>query len=213
MNIEPDQEWFDALAGRKQPGAAGVADDLAVREGLALRSQIAAALRVQQQAADQEEPANEPLVDADREIALIARARAQGLLPLHGPKTLAPPRNLRKVSATRQLGRLAVAAVLLVAVVAGSWKSWREPASSVRGTATGTLRINDPNPAVLQRELQQELTAAGLRVTAFTRLGRLGLDADLPTPVPSAVRDILARHRLPIPTDGILSVEIDAAGP
>jgi hypothetical protein len=40
----------------------------------------------------------------------------------------------------------------------------------------------------------------------------LGIDADLPRPISAPVRDVLRRHRIPIPEDGALVIEIDAAG-
>ena len=213
MSVGTDEDWLDALAGRKPGQPLDERVNAAVFEGLALRTSIAAVLRADPQAAQQGEAATESIIDADREIALIARARAHGLLSPDRPKNP----NLRRSEGTAawsaQVPRLGFAVVLLAAVSVGLWTSFHEPVIAVRGAQTGTVRLRDRNPGALQRQLEQELGAAGVPVTGFSRLGRVGIDADLPVPVPAVIALILARHHLPIPADGVLSVEIDAAVP
>ena len=80
-----------------------------------------------------------------------------------------------------------------------------------RGMDGGAVRIESSNPQALKDRLLQELDAVGVRATGYDRLGRLGVDADLPLPVPAAVQDVLKKHHIPPPNDGVLMVEIEAS--
>ena len=80
-----------------------------------------------------------------------------------------------------------------------------------RGASTGIVRLRAPDPMSLKRELMQELEGAGVHVTGYESFGRLGIDADLPTPLPEAVRAVLARHGIVPPHDSVLQVEIEPA--
>jgi hypothetical protein len=62
----------------------------------------------------------------------------------------------------------------------------------------------------MKRELTNELGAAGVTVSGYERLGRIGIDADLPQPVPASIVAILSRHQIPIPRDGVLVVEFES---
>ena len=223
---DPDRLWFDALAGRLTRARAEPETDHAPREavaeGLLLRDGLLAQLAAAE-AAERSLPefneAVEPRVDADRELELIARARAVGLL-VADP---AAPIDLRR--ARRSPGiwpGYAAAAVLLLTVGASVgvrlWKLGSEPRvaapstspPALRAVPGGTVHLRDPDPAVLRRRLEEQLRAEGVQVAEFTRFGRLGIDADLPVPVPPRIRDILRSHDVPIPADGVLSVEIEA---
>jgi hypothetical protein len=59
-------------------------------------------------------------------------------------------------------------------------------------------------------QILDELRAAGVRATGYDQLGIEGIDADLPEPMPPQVRDVLTRHHLSVPTNGVLRIEIAA---
>lgn len=49
-----------------------------------------------------------------------------------------------------------------------------------------------------------------MHATGYEQLGVEGIDANLPTPVPPQVRAVLTRHRLGVPDNGVLRIEIAA---
>jgi hypothetical protein len=189
--MSEDDLWLEALAGRIDSSPTGPAS---LREALALRALIRA------QSADAESVALS--IDPDRESMLIARARAADLLPrpaVRTPRRFIPPRLAA-----------AAAAALLVAVGVGLWQSFEAPPRILRGAPNGVVRLQSRNPPALKQELLSELAAAGVTVSGYERLGRIGIDADLPQPVPAPIVEILSRHHIPIPTDGVLIVEFES---
>jgi hypothetical protein len=208
VNQNEDDAWLDALAGRIDvsqrhsetvdgSGDAPTSRSL-VLEALALREFI----RRQELASATAVPA----VDPARESELIARARREGLL----------------VSQTRAAGsrfsqqgprwRMAIptAAVILIAAGIGFWQSSLKQPESVRGIDQGTIHIQAADPTAFRRQLTEELRTAGATVTDYERFGRLGMDVDLPKPLPKAIDEILKRHHIPIPSDGVLVIEVEA---
>lgn len=186
-----DEEWIDALAGRTPPSTADG------REGAALRSLLLA------RPADATPASAE--VDAERETALLERARREGLLPA------APATRTSRAPVWRSRRALAAAAAVVVAIgIVAGWPG-RTPVETVRGVDNGGVRIIAADPAALKQELIAELHAAGVEVSGYEKLGSVGLDADLPQPLPPAVKAVLDRHRIPVPADGVLAVEIRAA--
>jgi hypothetical protein len=190
--------WLEALAGRDDARTVGDAAPASttVSEALALRELIRTQVP---------EPKIPPLpvVDPGREDALIERARAAGLLPGSAATSA-------RHWWTRRRALTAAAAMIVVAFGIALLRSASPPTETQRGGGTVHLRVDDP-PA-LKRELTEELTAAGARVTGFERLGRPGIDVELPQPVTPQVRRILDQHHLPIPSDGELTVEFEATG-
>jgi hypothetical protein len=193
-----DDAWLEGLAGRLERAQL----DSAHSRELAFE---AAALRefIHRQSPP---PAPEvPESDAAREHELIARARREGLLSPSADRARALPR-LRRVG-------LAAAAVLVLAVGISIWRASLPPQEVLRGADGGTVLLEARDPAVLRRELTEELQAAGVTVSGYERLGRLGLDADLPRPLPPKIASILERHHIPVPAHGVLAVEIEAPAP
>lgn len=190
--MDEDTSWLDALAGRTERASSAL-----VLEALALRGFI------RSQGFDVAPPV--PTVDPARERELLERARREGLLPRPAG---APPRP--RFADTRVT--FAAAAMMLAAIGVGLWRSTAPPVETLRGVTNGTVHLEARDPPALKRELTAELTAAGVRVSGYERLGHVGIDADLPQPVSSPVAAILERHHIPIPADGVLSVEIDAPG-
>jgi hypothetical protein len=191
--------WLAALAGREGDGASegsGV-------EGRALRAQIRA----------QPFEAFVPVaqVDAAREAQLIARARAAGLLTAPSPELTGTRASPRSRWGLPQLALLAASlAVAAVAII--TLHNRMIPNETLRGIVNGTVELESRDPRALKQVLIQELQYAGVTVTGYEQLDRVGLDADLPGPLTPKVREVLERHHIPIPSDGVLVIEIRRAG-
>lgn len=177
---EADDRWAEGLAGR------GGEADAATIEARELRAGLLARVIDAEPEAPREDPA--------REAALVARARREGLIPT-------PFWDRRRVVAT-----LAAAASLVIAVALFT-RAPREP-EATRGAPAGIVRLESADPASLQRRIAEELRGVGVEATTYERLGRYGVDADLPAPIPPELLEVLGRHALPVPTDGVLTVEI-----
>jgi hypothetical protein len=197
LSAADDLAWLEALAGRGDARSDGDAAPASahVSEALALRELIRAQ-------APEPEIAPVAAVDPKRENELIARARAAGLL--RGPASVSPTRRW-----TRR-GALAAAAVVVVAVGLALLRTAPQPTGTPRGV--GTVRLQTRDPEALKRQLTTELSAAGAHVIGFERLGRPGIDVDLPQPLTPQIRLILAQHHLAVPADGELTVEFEATG-
>lgn len=191
MTDNNDQNWFEALAGR-----AVVSDDpIATSEAQQLRKQMLA--RAIEQAADL------PAHDRAREEQLIARAHREGLLP---------PRVAGQPSRFPWRATLAAAAVVCVAIVAGYQRRNAPPPEVVRSGPSEVVRLSAADPLAYKQQLLADLRSAGVTATGYERLGRQGVDADLPQPLSNEVRAVLQKYRIAIPEDGVLRVEIDADG-
>jgi hypothetical protein len=186
---DEDDNWFDALAGRSGGEAAATND---------VHAQAIRAAILSRSAAEEIPVAAE---DPTREAALIARARTAGvLLPVAGGR-----------ASRRGTGWLAAAAIACVAVGVTLQMNTRSPAPITRGAASGIVRIRAPDPLRLKQELIRELEEAGVHARGYEQLGRQGIDADLPMPVTAEVRNLLGRHGIALPADGVLQVEIESA--
>jgi hypothetical protein len=215
VNLDDDSLWLEALAGRvdaapfaagaDHPGSEAERSQAPVREGTALRELI--------RSQPLDAASDVPSIDAGREAALIERARREGLL---APPAMQPPRTHSAIPRRRRLtvGRLgfAAAAILLIVIGAGFWRSLLPPTETLRGVEHGTVRLTARDPQALKHRLTEELQAAGAKVSGFERLGRAGIDADLPQPVSPQLLRVLERHHIPIPSDGVLIVEIEPPG-
>ncbi len=142
------------------------------------------------------------LVDAAREAALVDRARREGLLaaaPAAKPwwrSLFAAPGRLRsRPSRSHWLPSAAL-------------RYFSPPLETLRSAENGVVRLESKDPQLTAGNITRELSAAGVHVSGYQRLGRIGIDADLPQPLSPEVRRVLDRHRIPIPKDGALTVEI-----
>lgn len=189
MSEEDDLHWLDALAGRPASGSTGAVD----REARKLRDLISAQIN--------EDTVAVSKMDFARESALIARAKAEGLLP---------PR-LRRPWIPAAVGL--AAAALLASVLIGVYRTSLPPSETFRGVQGGTVRLASKDPSALKQQIIRELRAAGVPAVGYERLGRSGVDAELPKPISVSAREVLERHHIPVPPDGALVIEIDAADP
>lgn len=188
-----DAEWLDALAGRATHP-----------EGSELRKAVLA--RVVSEGPEQ------AATDSAREDELITRARLNGLM-INASALEGDPfaRRMSWISALRASSRGWVAAAIAVGVLVVGWQ-FRVPVSNeVTRTAPGGItRLVNANPPALKQQIVDEFRAAGVEAIGYERLGSSGVDAELPQPVSPAVRAVLEKHGIPVPTDGVVRVEIAA---
>ena len=177
-----DQEFIDGLAGR-----GGDADARRLRERILARETVEAPFV--------------PEIDPHREAQLVAKARRAGLLP--GRRVLAWP-------GWQGLAGLAAAASVML-VLGFLIRPPRPPVpapETVRSAPGGIVRVEAEDPHALQHRIAEDLQAAGVSAVLYDRLNTYGIDADLPSPVPPRVVEVLRRHKIPVPPDGVLKVEL-----
>jgi len=191
---DEDQDWLEALAGRTPEGS----NHAAIREARRLRELIQRNVHAPDTLL--------PERDARREAQLLERARCEGLID---PSQLA--RRRRRLMRPTGIGGLALAAGLACIAVALTFLLHNTPQTQhLRGARADVVRIEAADPTALKVQILQELRAAGVTATGYEQLGVEGIDADLPKPVPPRVRDVLTRHHLSVPSDGVLKIEIAA---
>jgi hypothetical protein len=178
---DEDDLWFGGLAGQTPA---------ADRSELSAQ---AAALRAAIRARTVADAGAVRAIDPAREAALIARAQAAGVLP------------------RRRTLRWAALAAVLACVAVGISLQLRTKTTSVvlRGDSSGVLHLRSRDPVALKQQLLRELNAVGVRATGYENLGRQGIDAEVPVPLPAAVRKVLARHAIPLPGGTVLQIEIE----
>jgi hypothetical protein len=204
MATPPDDlDWFDAIAGRPRADA----DPQTLREATLLRE----AMRTwtpRALAAD--------VTRADPE-ALVARARREGVLA--GPRWCAGcAERWRWLRARpRVAGGFGFAlAALLAVLVFGVLPPQRGDDESrvLRGTqADGVWLLRSAEPEALRERIAADLSATGLTVRRYERLGRFGIDAEGAAAPSPALQDTLRRHGVQPGADGVLRIEVEKAPP
>jgi hypothetical protein len=183
------ETWLEVLAGR----SSSAEDGAAAREARALREAL-------QRSADSVPQSAHP-ADPTREASLLERARRLGLMPSR-------PARRRTWRFATWSALTTVTAVACTAVLVAVFLRPTPPVERVRGGGPQIVTLQAADPLAAKVELLRELRAAGVTAHGYERLGREGIDADLPRPVPQRIRTILARHRIPVPSDGVLEIEI-----
>lgn len=192
---DEDQDWLDTLAERAPSGS----HRTAIQEARRLRDSIRRNL-----------PAPDvhvPEYDAQREMQLLERARREGLID---PAQLT--RRNRRPLRPGVVGRVAALAAVLagVAVALAFFLHGTPRTEHLRGTREHVIRIEASDPTAMKMQILDDLHAAGVQATGYEGLGVAGINADLPKPVPPRVRDVLTRHHVSVPSDGVLRIEITA---
>lgn len=206
--MNEDDDWFEAVAGRRVDPASRVAGI----EGGLLRQAM------------QRMPAVAPPQTAEQQQAtqdgLLQRARMLGL-DSRGPAWCAgcAQRWERWRSAWQQRpwtwgggGGLVLAGLLAaVLVLRQQPPPGVEPGDTpvLRAPADGIWLLQADDPQRRRDELADRLAAAGVVVQRFERLGRHGLEADLKLPLPAAVQQALAEQHVAPAADGSLRVEFE----
>jgi hypothetical protein len=202
-----DLDWFDAIAGRPRPGA----DARTLLEATLLR----AAARAW---APRPLPAEALRTDPE---ALLARARHEGL-PTRGRWCAGCAQRWRALRSRPWAGGLGLAvAALLAVLVFGVLPPLGDDGAGdpgvlpvLRGApADGVWLLRDAEPQALRDRIADELAAAGLAAHRYERLGRFGLDAEVPAPTSAAVAQALHRHGVQPGPDGVLRIEVEKAAP
>lgn len=214
-----DEVWLATLAGRASDPAG------------ALHVEAAREARMLRQAMREWSPAVEPIAthDPQRIAALLAGAKQQGLLE---DRRAGAARDSQRVPRRRaSMGRLrawwtaggtarwgphpwamavAVSAVVALAVVIRPVHQGAiDDDTTVRSANDAVTLLHARDPEALRAEIVTALSHQGVNATAYTRLGRTGIDADLPRPLSAGVKTVLDRYRIPAPGDGVLRVEIE----
>lgn len=190
MNMDDDQNWLDALAGR------GITPSATTREAHALRSALLAQASIR--GADRAPDNVISIRNSAREDALIERAVRDGLIDTP-----------RAATSRRWTWQLPVAASVLLVFAAGIYVRLLPTSTPVvRGSEDGIVRLQTRNASALKQTILNELRAAGVSVTGYEALGVHGIDADLPVPLSPEVKRVLAAHDIPEPRDGVLRIEI-----
>jgi hypothetical protein len=192
---DDDKTWVDVLAGRK----AADADTPVAKDAQLLRD----AINRQRVSQKDDVPVRDPL----REAELLARAQREGLID--------PGALRRRWNGPARGSSIALACAAAVACIAIGMAFFLRSGHEeiVRGVHDQLITLEASDPQRLKDELLRELHAAGVSATGYERLGVQGVDADLPQPMPPAVRAVLDKHHLPVPQDGVLKVEITPRGP
>jgi hypothetical protein len=194
MSTDGLDQWLAALAGQDR--------DAANVEGSSLRELILAQPR--------ESLAPVAELDPARESQLIARARAAGLLRSQAPGS-APTRVTTAWRWTVPRVILIAAALAGVAIGVNTVRMIRGPSETFRSSINGVVELETNDPQALKQRLMRDLKKAGVSPTGYQRLNRLGLDVDLPLPVSAEVRHVLEQHHIPVPSDGVLVIEIESS--
>jgi hypothetical protein len=194
---DPDQDWLDALAGRAPTGS----DRTAIQEARRLRELI------QRNVHAPDVPV--AALDAQREAQLLDRARRDGLID-PARTTGRSGRLVRRPGVGGWVGLAAALAGIAVALTVFFHAAPRT--EHLRSAHERVIRIEAADPTALKMRLLEELQAAGVAATGYEGLDVEGIDAQLPKPVPPRVRAVLTRHRLSVPDDGVLRIEIAAPG-
>lgn len=190
---DDDDAWLEALAGRAAGGPAA-------HEGALLRDALRR-LPV-------------PALAPPPVEAVLAAAEAGGLLRrrLGCPACAERWRRWRQALARPSgwAGAMAVAAAIGWVVVGLQTQQPVPEASApvLRAPADGVWLRRAAEPAAARDRLAVRLQAAGVAVVhRYERLGRAGLDADLPAPLPPALAALLREEAVAPAADGSLRVE------
>jgi hypothetical protein len=198
MAEKDDQDWRASLADLTSQGESGE-QSKAASSGM-----------------PREKPAEAAATDArhedDQEDEIIARARRNGLL-IDTSSFEGDPfaRRTNWRSALQASARGWVAACIAVGVLFVGWQ-FRTPLSQqvAHSTPGAVTRLVAPDPRVLKQQIVDELRSTGVEALGYDRLGLSGVDAQLPEPVPAPVLAVLEKYGIPLPTDGVMRLEVVA---
>ena len=194
--MNDDEDWLAALAGHERTGS----DAMTRREAAWLRA-------AQRRWVAQPQLLAEPAGAQDR---LLQRARAEGLLRRRWCAGCAD-RWQRWLGTPWRMGAAGlVLASVLVAFVALPLLQPAPEDSVLRAGVDGVVLLQDAAPAARRDRLAAALAAAGATVRPYQRLGRYGIDAELPATASPALSALLKAEHLAWPTGGVLRIEVES---
>jgi len=191
---EEDRIWLETLAGKRTGG-----DSTVAREAEGLR-------RAMLERSIDEEALARSVSDTRRAERLLERARRGGAMRRRAPVAWL----------AGWPGLLATAAVCVVAIGIGFQSAGRKSPGldeTVRSASPHAFVLTADDPSKLRDQIADELDAVGVTARMYEHLGREGIDAELPDPLPEPVRAVLARHGVPQPADGVLRIEVTESAP
>jgi hypothetical protein len=203
-NDRDDLDWMAAIGGRPRPGT----DPRTLLEATLLRA-AARAWTPRPLPAEAWADSTEPL---------LVRARREGLLTERPSWCAGCAERWRRwrerpwTSGSLGLALAAVFAVLVFGVLPPR-DDGRDTAVQRSSPADGVWLLRGDSPQAQRDRIADDLAAAGLVVRRYERLGRHGLDAEVPAAQASAVAPALRRHGVQAGPDGVLRIEVEKAGP
>nr|WP_295083733.1 hypothetical protein [uncultured Roseateles sp.] len=185
---DDDQHWLDLIAGRAVPEA-----DARTRKEAAW---FRAALLSYRLGA----PPGAPTAPDERAARLLTRARDAGVIA-----TAANEPQGKFKPARRWWLAAGIAACALLLVRAPSL--WTEDESHTLRAGAAMQRIETLTPMLRRDQMLQALTGAGFDAHPYERLGRPGIDVELPVPLPPIQAEALRRLGLVPPKGPALQIE------
>jgi hypothetical protein len=202
MDPTDDDDWLDALAGRARPGSRSatlVEAALLRRAAQAWPPAVAAEPAPQDDAALQQAAARAGLLRRRWCGACAARWEAW---------------QQRVAAASPRAWALAASLAMALMLSPLAWRDAAPPEPVTRGAAgdrsDSKRLLQHPDPRAERDRLAADLEALGARVQRFERLGRHGLSAEWPGPLPPAGEARLRELGLARAADGSVEVEIEA---
>jgi hypothetical protein len=221
--MSDDEQWLNALAGRSTMGAS---------PGTELEARLLRA------AVRQSPHANVPAPTRDDEQRLLKALRASQPIQTAHPAALGKSdewanwrcggcarrwQQMRQwfLSSTNSAwgaAGMALVAGLAVFAVVESWQSPqlvfdKLPPAMRNGNEAEVRVIAVADPQAIRNQLANEMSAQGAEVRRYERLGRFGIDARLPDPVPEAMRRSLLRLGLPATISVAVRLEFEVKTP
>jgi hypothetical protein len=201
---DDDEAWLHALAGRPSPAGSRATQAEALLWRQAQQRATAVAPR--------------PPLALPELQGLLDRAQAQGLLQARRswcPACLARwQRWLRAAQQPWGGAGWALASVLFAALVlALVLPAPPDDAPAMRGPDAPLVVRTAPDPSAAREQLAQLLQRWSVQPRQYQRLGRLGLDADLPQPMPAGLAQALQAQGLSAAGGTVLRVEFEAGSP
>lgn len=205
-----DERWFEALAGRRTADA----DPATLIEATLLRE------------ASRRWPVAMPSVMPEVSPQdLIARARAEAGLASRRAGWCAGCaqrwQRWRDAAAGPWLpvtglavGLAALALVLVLDVEPNGANPVDNGQPALRGDASqGPWLLRDADALGRRNRIAMDIEAAGVPVHRYERLGRFGLEADIPAALTPALQAVLERHAIRPGSTGVLQVEVEPVRP
>ncbi len=203
---DDDQAWLDLMAGRGSDRA----EPRTRAEAAWLRAAMLT-YKVRAPIGDMPDPVQrlERLLERAVDAGVLPSAAARPSLG-HGASTMTMVRGIWQTlrAALRSPPRVVVAvSVVLAALTLWMTQPVHAPeAPAMRGAPT-TQQIRSEQPEQERDRAMGLLRAAGFEVSAFTRLGRVGLEVDVPSTMSQAQSRALNQLGLGVPSTAVLVVE------
>jgi hypothetical protein len=218
MIMDDIDDWVAALRGQANKNAS---------------PQTILMAKIMREAIIERENAKQPdaefMLSPGSEDAFIAKARAEGLLPekisllsrakrylpgwLHHESPVkgnSPGLAESRSHSFRWAGAGGLAIMFGLLIMVAPWKINEPPEIlTTREIQNGINVLHVAKPSVERDRLAQDLAKLGINAKQYQRLGRLGLDADLPKSLPPELTKLLRHWAIQPSVDSVLTVEFE----